>query len=310
VEMIYCSSRGCPFECTFCSVSNFYEKKYLAYGTGRFLDDISNIVDTYHPRSIFFWDDNFFVNLPRVNAFLDDYLKKNYTFSWVAFSRCGTFATEDKKLLNRLKRCHCSIILFGAESGSPRILKSIKKHMDPSDIIKSCRIVSRYGIDPDYTFISGFPGETLKDLDKTLNIIRHINKINPRCGVRLFSLNLSPGIPILKDCAKHGFIPPTTMTEWSKYEFHSFIAPWITKKHQNLLKSIVWITAFVTPSGVPQIGRWYIDLPMRLLHYDALWRLHHRYYNFAYEWRLYYYIYKRHYTFAATDSTRQSRLQS
>ena len=97
--------------------------------------------------------------------------------------------------------------------------------MKPSEIINSCRIVTRYGINPDHTFISGFPDETTADLFKTLGIIHRLNKINPNCGVRLFSLNLSPGIPLLKDCVKVGYNPPSTLIGWSKYEFHSLSLP-------------------------------------------------------------------------------------
>jgi len=278
VDMIYCSSRGCPFECTFCSVSNFYGKRYLTYSTDRFLSDLDSLVKTYRPKSLTFWDDNFFVDKNRVMAFLKFYLQQKYTFTWLAFARCSSFTTEDKEYMRLLKKCNCICLLFGAESGSPRIIKLIKKHLTNREIIKSCRVVSKYGIMPDYTFISGFPSETVKDLKMTMEVIRRLNKINPRCGVRLFSFNLFPGTPILQDCIKYGFIPPTKMSDWAKYEFHSFIPPWITQEHQSLIKSLVWITTFVSPDCVPRTGRWFIDLPLKLLHYDALWRLRHNFF--------------------------------
>lgn len=293
--IIYCSSRGCPFECTFCSVSNFYTKKYLLYSDKRFLSDIDKIVKKYKPKSIFFWDDNFFVNLPRVNLFLKHYLKKKYRFEWCAFSRCNTFVNDLPAFMKLLKKTHCTRILFGAESGSPRILDYIKKHIRVEDIISSCKVVSKYKIDPDYTFMTGFPTETVDDLEMTMSLIRKLNAINSRSGVRLFSFCPTPGIPILVDCIKVGFKKPKRIEEWAKYEYHSFIAPWVSKKHQSLIKVLVWITSFVSDATQPKTGNFLLDFTFWAMNFDAKVRLKYGFFKFPFEWRLLYEVYSRHY---------------
>lgn len=293
---IYCSSRGCPFECTFCSVSNFYKKKYFTYSNERFLKDVALIVKKYNPKSIFFWDDNFFVDMARVDAFLKNYIEKDYTFSWSAFSRCGTFAKENKELLQKLVKCNCRRLLFGAESGSEKILKYIKKHIVVEDILNSCRVVSKYGIDPDYTFMSGFPTEKVQDLNQTVDVIDKLSRINKRSGVRMFSFCPTPGIPILEDCRKVGFKDPQTIEEWSKYEYHSFVAPWVSKEHQKLIKRLVWITTFLSPQSMPGSSKWWLNIIFKLLHYDAVFRIRTRFFRAGWEWDMLYLVYKRHYT--------------
>lgn len=293
--LIYCSSRGCPFECTFCSVSNFYKKRYLSYSLERLLSDIATLVEKYNPDHIFFWDDNFFVDKNRVNDFMNDYFIKGYKFKWSAFSRCEFFNKTNDVFFNKLLRTNCVRILFGAESGSPRILRYIKKHIKVGDIKNSCRNLTSYGITPDYTFISGFPNETVHDLNKTMKVVRDLNKINGDAGVRLFSFCPSPGIPVLKDCLKYGFVLPKNIEEWSKYEYHSFVAPWITKKHQNLIKKLVWITSFVSTRTMPTSENWCLNTIYWMLHYDAVIRLKLGFYKFAFEWRLLFEIYRKHY---------------
>lgn len=295
-EIIYCSSRGCPFECTFCSVSNFYNKKSFSYSNKRFLQDIKTIVNRYNPTIIRIWDDNFFVNKKRVIIFLKNYLKNNYRFKWEAFARCSSFNQENKNYLTLLKKTNCSRILFGAESGSNKILRYIKKHIQTQDIIKSCKIISKYNINMDYTFMSGFPGETIIDFKKTIAIIKKLNKINPQISSRLFSFNLSPGIPILKDCQKHGFKHPKKLKGWSLFEYHSFIAPWISQEHQRLLKILVWITTFLSSTNAPSSSNFFINSIMKLLTVDARFRFQNNFYSFAPEWRLFYWLYKKHYT--------------
>ena len=295
-DIIYCSSRGCPFECTFCSVSNFYHKNCLFYSDKRFLQDILTIVNRHHPAIIRIWDDNFFINKKRVISFLKNYLKNNYHFKWEAFARCTSFNQEDKHYLTLLKKTNCSRILFGAESGSDKILRYLKKHLQIQDIIKSCQIVSKYNINTDYTFMSGFPDETIADLKKTIALIKKINSISSQVSTRLFSFNLSPGIPILKDCQKHGFKYPQRLKDWSQFEYHSFIAPWITKKHQHLLKILVWITTFLSPTNAPSSSNPYLNFFMKLLTLDARFRVQNDFYAFAFEWQFFYWLYKKHYT--------------
>ncbi|HEX8923877.1 MAG TPA: radical SAM protein [Patescibacteria group bacterium] len=293
--VIYCSSRGCPFECTFCSVSNFYKRKYLMYSKDRFLEDIALIAKKYNPKMIFFWDDNFFVDMQRVDAFLDEYIEKGYKFEWWAFSRCGTFAKENKVLLERLKKCNCKRLLFGAESGSEKILEYIKKHIKVEDILDSCKVVTKYGIDPDYTFISGFPTETVDDLKETVSVIDNLSRINKRSGVRMFSFCPTPGIPILADCKKNGFKSPESMEEWANYEYHSFVAPWVSKKHQKLIKKLVWITTFLSPQSMPGSDRWWLNSIFKILHYDAVFRMRTKFFAMGWEWEALYNVYRHHY---------------
>jgi len=295
-DFIYCSSRGCPFECTFCSVSNLYHRQYLKYPTSRLISDLETIVSKYRPKSIFFWDDNFFVDLKRVESFLNWYQKTRQTFTWRAFSRCPTFSNIDKKILVKLKKTNCQKILFGAESGSPKILADIKKHINPQDIIDSCKKLSPYKITPDYTFISGFPHETLEDLDKTIEIIRTIQGLNPHSDTRLFSFTPSPGIPILRECKQVGFKVPSKLHEWSKYEYHSYLGTWVTPQHQRLIKILVWITTFASESSVPNFSSPIYQMIVSFLKFDAKFRINHKFFSLPYEWLFIYNYYKRHYT--------------
>lgn len=295
-DFIYCSSRGCPFECTFCSVSNLYHRQYLKYPTSRLISDLETIVSKYRPKSIFFWDDNFFVDLKRVKSFLDWYQKTRQTFTWSAFSRCPTFSNIDNKFLAKLQKTNCQKILFGAESGSPRILKAIKKHINPQDIIDSCKKLSPFKITPDYTFISGFPHETLDDLDQTIEIIRAIQRLNPHSDTRLFSFTPSPGIPILGECKQVGFKIPKKLQQWSKYEYHSFIGTWVKPQHQRLIKILVWITTFASESSVPVSGSPLYQVIISFLKFDAKFRLKQKFFSLPYEWLFIYNYYKRHYT--------------
>lgn len=295
-DFIYCSSRGCPFECTFCSVSNLYHRQYLKYPTIRLISDLETIVSKYKPQNILFWDDNFFVDLNRVQDFLNWYKKTHQTFNWSAFSRCPTFSQIDHKFLKQLQKTNCQKIFFGAESGSPRILTTIKKHIKPQDILDSCQKLTTARIITDYTFISGFPGETLDDLDKTIEIIRALHTINPHSATRLFSFTPTPGIPILKDCLQAGFKSPTKLHQWSKYEYHSYLAPWVSYQHQQLIKVLVWVTAFASESSAPSSNFLPYKVIIFFMKLDAKIRIKLKFFNLAYEWLFLYNYYKKHYT--------------
>ena len=293
-NIIYNSSRGCPFECTFCSVTHFYNRRYLQYDTQRLISDLTLIIEKYHPERISLWDDNFFVDLNRVNEFTDWYIKTKQQFSWNSFSRCSTFANKNPVLMDKLQKTNCREINFGAESGSPRMLKYIKKHMKIKDVTDSCRQLTAYGITPDYSFMTGLPTETIPDLKKTIQLIHKILAINPKAITQLYRFCPKPGIPILQDCTKYGFVYPQRISQWSTYQYHSYIAPWITPKQQELIKIMIWIVYFA-PEIPTYYSSWWLKIAFNFCHWDASTRIKHNFFNLSPEWLFIDFFYKRHF---------------
>src|SRR3989338_7348229 len=103
------TSRGCPFDCTFCSVTKVFGRKYRFRSAGNVLGELT----TRKANMIFFCDDNFTAFPKRTRSLLELALK-NKIRSWICQVRCD--AAEDASLLELMSRAGCNAVCVGFES--------------------------------------------------------------------------------------------------------------------------------------------------------------------------------------------------
>jgi len=172
------TSRGCPYNCTFCH-NSFKNLKYRANSPERTVKEIEYLIEKYQVNAIFFIEDNFFVNKERVINISKLLIEKRINIVWGANSRVNNI---DIKTLKIAKNAGCYQITFGWESGSQRMLDIYNKQVtvkQNEDSIKLCR---EAGIKANGTVMIGGPGETLEDLNKTRKFITE-NDIDGGVGV-------------------------------------------------------------------------------------------------------------------------------
>ena len=126
---------------------------------------------------------------------------------------------------------------FGAESGSTRILKMIKKDVTPEQILNSAKMCLRHGIIPQYSFMIGLPGETKADMMQTLYLIDKLVKLDEKVqilGPQAF--RPYPGSELYQECIRSGWKAPVTLEEWAHLAENelSYLTvqnfPWIKNK--------------------------------------------------------------------------------
>ena len=138
------------------------------------IESLFNADYSYIIKGISFIDDIFTFNQNRVKELcwelsnLRDKLNLKENFSWECSTRMENI-TED--LLKTMKDAGCERILFGIESGSPKILKRLNRKYTPDDVITVTKLCKNLGISPVTSFILGLPYETKEDLDLTFSLI-------------------------------------------------------------------------------------------------------------------------------------------
>ncbi len=95
------TSRGCPFDCSFCSVTKMFGRGFRE----RSVDSVVEEMQRLEPRVTFFYDDNFTANRERTKVLLDTMLSKGLTASWSAQARVDV--VKDKELLKLMQRSNC-----------------------------------------------------------------------------------------------------------------------------------------------------------------------------------------------------------
>ena len=125
------TSRGCPYACNFCSVTQFYGSKYRRKSNERILEELSSIET--HSRRVFFSDDNFAANKNTVKELLEEIVKskskKNYSCQLSINSAFLSQQTNeiDTEFAELLRMAHFNDVYLGIESINEETLKGYHK---------------------------------------------------------------------------------------------------------------------------------------------------------------------------------------
>jgi hypothetical protein len=142
------TSRGCPFDCTFCSVTAMFGRKYRFRSTDSVIEELSRLKH----KHVFFYDDNFDANKPRTKELLTQMIKHKITPPWIAQVRADV--AKDEELVELMARANCRQLAIGFESVNPEVLKSYNKRQTPEDIKTCIKVLHKYGIKIHGMFIS------------------------------------------------------------------------------------------------------------------------------------------------------------
>jgi len=165
------TSRGCPFNCAFCSSRFIWGNIYRYRSSKNIVDEIELLVNNYRTKSIYFREDNFTLNRKRVIEICDELIKRNIKIEWECSSRVDLV---DKDLLKKMHEAGCKFIWYGIESGSPRTLERIQKGITVEKSRRAVKITRENGIKVGGSFMIGIPGETKDDILMTYHFIKEL----------------------------------------------------------------------------------------------------------------------------------------
>jgi len=242
------TSRGCPHRCSFC-VNAILKNSWRPRPAEQVLEDLRIIKSKpyFKGKQLRFWDENFFVDLKRARAIIDGMIEENLTIPWETTVRANYIKEGmiDDEFMARLKQSGCYLLSFGAESGCPRLLKKMKKDINPEDVINSAKAALRHGITPQYSFMIGLPGETRGEMMETLNLIDRLVKLSPEIqilGPQAF--RPYPGSELYEECLASGWREPKTLEDWARLSENelNYLSvknfPWIKKEDQDFVESM------------------------------------------------------------------------
>jgi len=165
------TSRGCPYGCTFCSVRSVWGRSYRAMSAERVLADVEWLIKDFGAGGVYFREDHFTLNPDRTRAFCELVLDRGVDFQWGCESRADSLSPE---LLKLMHRAGCRWLYIGVESGSARMLEKFNKKETTDDFRKAFAWCRDAGISTYASFVVGAPGETARDLMRTLAFAREL----------------------------------------------------------------------------------------------------------------------------------------
>ena len=159
------ASRGCPFDCVFCSVTRMFGGKYRIKDPDLIMEEV---MIRYREgfRHGFFYDDNFAANHRITKIFLEKLIRADLDFVWSSQFRVDV--AKDKELVELLKRSKCSTLFIGVESVNPKALLDYNKRQTVEDIENSIKTLRDAGMDVHSMFILGADSDDKETIDETI----------------------------------------------------------------------------------------------------------------------------------------------
>jgi len=210
------SSRGCPFRCGFCGCRKFARSVWRPRSVENIMKELRFLYSNGF-RQFLFVDDNFTLNLRRVQKLCREIRKERLDIEWFCDSRVDNCRYE---VFRDMTKAGCRLLYLGVESANQRILNYYNKGITPDHTRKAVKWARKAGIDVIVgSFIVGAPDETLKEVETTLKFAFELDIDVPQLNI----LSAFPGTDLWSDLVKKGFIDEEKY--WEQGVYVSQISP-------------------------------------------------------------------------------------
>jgi radical SAM superfamily enzyme YgiQ (UPF0313 family) len=204
--MRYCAfmiaSRGCVFSCTFCEPT--FGKTIRVRTPENILEEIQQLQIDYDTKYIRFHDELILGGTKKnIRNFCEEVLRAKNKFFWQGTTNANMVDYDTLKLM---KRANCFALSFGVESGSPTILKEMKKRNNLDHLKKVVKWCNDLGILVNFSHISGTPSETPETLNETREFLLDLNKHYWRIPTEINFLVPIPGSELYDVAKTRGLI--------------------------------------------------------------------------------------------------------
>ncbi|HZT43426.1 MAG TPA: radical SAM protein [Chthonomonadaceae bacterium] len=167
------TARGCPYKCRWCSHAVFgYSHRRRSFLDCA--DELEAIRDTYRPDQVWYADDVFTIHHGWLTGYAAELKRRNVKLPFETISRADRMMKEE--VLETLAEMGCYRIWIGSESGSQRVLDAMQRGVTVEQVQWATRAAQRHGIQVGMFLMWGYEGETLEDIEATID---HVKKANP-----------------------------------------------------------------------------------------------------------------------------------
>lgn len=255
--LLFETSRGCPFNCTFCYNTSVRRGQWRALTANQVLMRLKRVLQEYKIGAVAFSDDNFFVNLDRAHQILEGMVQSNLNIVWGKGDiRLDLLSQLDDDFLDLMQRSGCLSLVIGVESGSQRVANLLRKEIDVSQAVSINRRLVNYAIQPRYLFLVGMPGETELDLRETEELMLTLIKDNPMATVAVQIFVPYPGTELFDLSVQSGLLLPQKLEDWIPFTWlnRGRDYPWLAPDRKRLIRMLSFCSYFAARDNSRTFG--------------------------------------------------------
>lgn len=168
------TSRGCPYQCIYCSVSKVSGSKWRYRSSKSVVRELKIAKKKYKIKNFVILDDNFTLDKKRAIDICDLIIEENIELPW----GCPNGLRADslnKELVNKMKQAGCNNVSIGIESGDPKVFEFINKGETLDDIKNAVDLLKAEQINTVGFLIIGLPYDSIKATKKSLKFVESLN---------------------------------------------------------------------------------------------------------------------------------------
>lgn len=201
------ATRGCPFTCSFCSITAFFEQGYRKRPVEQIVRDV-RAAKRAGSSYIAFIDDNIGVDFDYCGELWEALIPEKII--WI--SQCSIHIAERPDMLKLARRSGCRLLSFGIESTNPLSLKAVDKEWNrPQRYREAIQTIRKYGIEISTEMMIGLDGDDQTVFQKTYDFLMEHRISVPR--IHIFTP--IPGTPLHAQLEQEGRILSTNYNNYS-----------------------------------------------------------------------------------------------
>ncbi|HUT21067.1 MAG TPA: radical SAM protein [Anaerolineae bacterium] len=258
------TSRGCPFHCGYCYLTVVPDgRRYRAEKPERTVERIERLLCEFDLNAIHIIDDEFFTRRDRARRVCELILERGIEVTLRTNCRVDYIDPMSLEDLQLFRKAGFKHLYLGAESGNNRVLEFIQKDITREQIVRVNRKLKTVGIAPKFSFMGGFPTETVDEVKDTIRLMARLVRDNPQAYTTPLQLySPYPGTDLFDYCVEQGMPVPQDLEGWAESGWEHIDYSWLTPGEEAFLQRAAYFTFFLDGKTVPESTR---SAPLRLV---------------------------------------------
>jgi radical SAM superfamily enzyme YgiQ (UPF0313 family) len=208
------TSRGCPYSCDFCVAPIHQGHKFREKSAKALADEIEHGYRTYGVEFFYLWGDTVTLNVKTFGAFCEELIARKLPIRWFGNARADNLV--DPAFVTRLKASGCWMLALGIETESDETRKDMMKRLEGQKIRTAIRNMRQAGVKSFGFFILGYPGETPRNLERT---IEYAIELAPDFA-NFYPAVPYPGTELYAKAKREGLL---ASEDWSRMEYSYYL---------------------------------------------------------------------------------------